>query len=459
MALNPPPHDLPVNVGKTAVGKPEKPSVVGSVDPHRPGSGLRFVVGVLWTTFSVTVLLPTVLALMLVVGIGVVVAVAFSLGRSHDLEAGTFEVAHTAALLLLPGMLLTLSTARAYLRSTKRHEQAWALPFNAPFVSTGVLLGVAAVFLTQARWAGSPWVAPAVSATFVIASGYFVIGAGIVAAIVGAFRLAVGAHKWSTMTSYRAGLTTGALLVFLAPTAWSAWQSPKSTLPPPASLPFPSSSSIGVRETMVALYEGRNIAPTGRPAGLPATQLADLTPSNAVGLESKAADQTKWEECFAVFRAEEDSLRASIRARYRLTDDDVHDLVRDSLVSVCVAYANGAPYDRLGAVFQASVNNRANTTSRRRRYLRCAVELGDDLKCERPQPDLQVRIDQQLALLQAVLCKEDGLKQRVFYLRIHEGLDYRAIGAECGIPEIMAKDIYNNLVKKMRKRAEEACGP
>lgn len=441
------------------MGKPEKPGIFSTVDPHRPGSGLRIVVGLLWTVFSITVLLPTAFALMLVVGIGVVVAMAFALGRSHDLEAGTFEAAHTAALVLLPGMVLSLFAARAYLRSTNRQEQTWALPFNAPVVSTGVLLGVVTVVLTRARWAGSPWVAPAVSTTFVIASGYFVLATGVVAAVVGAFRLAVGAHNWSTGTSYRAGLTTGALLVFLAPTAWSAWESPKSALRSTVSAPLPSSNSTGVRKVMLALYEGRSITPTAQPTDVPVPQLVALTPSIGGGVESNAEDQSKLDECFRVFHSEEDSLRASIKARYRLSDDDARDLVRDTLVSVCIAYASGAGYDRLGAVFQTSVNNRANTSSHRRRYLRCAVEPGDELKCDRPQPDLQARITQQVALLQALLCKEDGLKQRVFYLRIYEGLDYREIGVECRISEVMAKDIFNNLVKKMRKCVADACGP
>jgi len=425
-----------------------------SATTQAPNRGLRLVVALLLATLSVFVVIPTVLGLFIVVAIGVVVGVAFVLGHTGDLQANAFEPAHTAAIVGLVSTLLALYAVRTYARATRRVAETWAHLAVAPPVTVGLFLGLGTVLLTRARWGGSAWVAPALSTSFVLASAYFVLGLCIFGAVMGTGRLILALYRWSTATAYRAGLATGLLIAALVPTVVSLRSNQQSMASQVAPATLAPSAVDGVRGALVAVHKAAsaNDAPSSVPPQF-AVATTGLTP------EAQPPDEERWRQCAEVFAAEEARLRQFIATHYRLSADDAHDVVRDAMVSVCVAYVAGTPYERLGAVFQTSAEREAKDDFKRRRHLRCAIEPGEDLKCERASHDLDLLVGQQRALVDRAMCAEPRSRQDVFYLRVHEGLDFRAIGERTKMTETEARDTFANLAKKLKKTLAEKCGP
>jgi DNA-directed RNA polymerase specialized sigma24 family protein len=157
--------------------------------------------------------------------------------------------------------------------------------------------------------------------------------------------------------------------------------------------------------------------------------------------------------CMQQLMAESAQVQRSVGAKYRLTEDDAHDIVRDALVRVCVGHS-GKRYTRLGAVLQIAAERRAITWAWRRRR---QCELDVSLPACSPGADELVRFPQEDALLDSALCEEDQATQTIIWLRVQEGLTFADVGARLGIPEDAARYKFNNALRRMRKRLADAC--
>ncbi|MBL8739508.1 MAG: hypothetical protein JNK04_00395, partial [Myxococcales bacterium] len=79
-------------------------------------------------------------------------------------------------------------------------------------------------------------------------------------------------------------------------------------------------------------------------------------------------------ECLRALAPHETSVKSSIRGRYRLSEDDSRDLVRDAMLRVCLRNEYRA-VQRPGAALQVAAENAAKDGWRhRRRYSRCPLE-------------------------------------------------------------------------------------
>lgn len=435
-----------------------------------PHPAVRALLAFLVAGFCVLLVAPTAFAVLFVVGFGVVVAASHVLGRTGGLALGTFDQAHVAGLALVVLGASALYAIRAYVRSKGRASESWAMPFAVPLLTLGIVLAPLTVLLVRARSVESPWVAPAVAASFVVASAYFVLGLCALAAALGTFWFLRGLYRWSAATSERAWLAITALaavslpVLLLSAAQTSATASPASAAPQAWAAPAPRS----LRDVLVSFQASPSpyvppVAPSAYPSpppsALPLAKLPATASSATASPTAETGQDDKWRECAQVFAAQEQQICASIRSRFRLTPEDAQDVARDALLSVCASYAAGKPYAALGAVFQTAAENRAKTDYRRRRYLRCAVDPGDDLRCDRAQPDLVVLVEQQRAIVDRLVCLEPRSTQEVFYLRFVEGHDFRTIGENLGLSEATARDTFSNLAKKLRKQVTERCGP
>jgi len=436
---------------------------MGDPSPSRPHPAVRALLAVLVAAFSVLFVAPTAIAVLFVVGFGVVATAAHVLSRAGGLALDTFEQAHVAGLVLVVLGASALYAIRAYARSKGRASESWAIPFAVPLLTLGVVLAPLTVLLVRARSVESPWVAPAVAACFVVASAYFVLGLCALGAAMGTVWFVRGLYRWSAVTSERAWLAIVVLAVVSSPVLLLSAPSPVAASPQPLAPPAPRT----LREVLLSFQAlpSASVPPAAHSAStsppsvdLPSATLPSTAPAAAPLAAPESGYEDKWQECAQVFGAQEQQIRASIQVRFRLSADDAHDVARDALLSVCASYAAGTPYASLGAVFQTAAENRAKTDYRRGRYLRCAVEPGDELRCDRAQPDLVVLVEQRRAIVEKLLCDEPKSTQAVFYLRIVKGRDFRTIGQDLGLSEATARDTFSNLTKKLRKRLWERCG-
>lgn len=154
---------------------------------------------------------------------------------------------------------------------------------------------------------------------------------------------------------------------------------------------------------------------------------------------------------------DEPMVRRSIQRRYRLSEDDAHDLVRDALISVCSRHAAEAyTGSGVGAALTIAAENRARDDwRRRRRYGRCPLD--EQIPSCLVSGDNLARFNQEQLVAEAALCKEDSASQRIIRERVIEGTDFRTIGAALGLTEAEARTRFHNALRRVQKRVRDAC--
>lgn len=172
--------------------------------------------------------------------------------------------------------------------------------------------------------------------------------------------------------------------------------------------------------------------------------------------QAAEGEQDAFARCVSeLMTGDEQAVRERLVRNYRLSTDDAHDLVRDALMRVCIRHAE-RPYASLAAALETAASNRAKDGWRhRRRYLKCPFD--DRLPSCTPSVDDSVRFAQEERALEAALCQEDRVSERVVRLRIVEGMDFAAIGREHEMTADQARAYFHNAMRRIRRRFAAAC--
>lgn len=166
-------------------------------------------------------------------------------------------------------------------------------------------------------------------------------------------------------------------------------------------------------------------------------------------------EETAFPDCLLALAPHETTVKLSIRGRYRLSEADTQDLVRDAMLRVCLRNEYTA-VRRPGAALQIAADNAAKDDWRRtRRYSRCPVD--DALPACPAASEPFVRFEQELELVEAALCKEDRATERIIRLRVQEDLDFSAIGGQLGLSADDARTRFHNGIRRVKKRVSEQC--
>lgn len=171
-------------------------------------------------------------------------------------------------------------------------------------------------------------------------------------------------------------------------------------------------------------------------------------------LGAQATDD-KFSECLSKLVPHEAAVKTSIHRQYRLSESDSYDLVRDAMMRVCMR-DQVTPIRRHETALRTAAQNAAKDGWRHnRRYPRCAVD--DALPACPAASEPLARFEQELQLVEAALCKEDGATQRIIRLRVQEDLDFATIGQQLGISADKARERFHNGIKRVARRVREQC--
>lgn len=160
--------------------------------------------------------------------------------------------------------------------------------------------------------------------------------------------------------------------------------------------------------------------------------------------------------CLSTLQREQQAqVERSLRFEYRLPWHDAQDVARDVMIRVCIVHAD-QPYRNLGAVYLTAARNQARRgATHRRRFPVCPVE--DELPaCSRTAED-HLRLEQEARLVEAALCKEDMVTQRIVRLRLSDGTAFDELGREHGLDADQTRTRYHNGLRRVQKRIAQAC--
>lgn len=170
---------------------------------------------------------------------------------------------------------------------------------------------------------------------------------------------------------------------------------------------------------------------------------------------AEAEDQRALYSCFQTLAPTEPTVRASVQRKFRLSQDDAVDVVRDALLDVCIRHAQ-SPYPNLVGALQVASNNGATDRWRHgRRHPRC--QLDDATPSCGQSADEAVRIRQEHRIVEASLCKENAQTQQIIRMHVHEGMKFERIARVLLITEAQARSRFNHAVERARKHVQKTC--
>jgi DNA-directed RNA polymerase specialized sigma24 family protein len=274
-------------------------------------------------------------------------------------------------------------------------------------------------------------------------------------ALAGLTRLSRSLFRSATLSRYRAGVATGLLATLLIAFGPSGARSGAETADSPVLGRWASVAASAAAQGSVVEAERRILVEADHFID-PAVPVVTAAAA-PVELSAGPLDEAAFSLCLQqITQANEEPIaRAMLEHRYRLSPDDAFDLVRDTVIDVCLAHAR-APLASPGAVLHRSVRNNANTDWKRRKRVRCGIS--DELPSCTPAPDENVRFAGEQARIEKALCAEDDVHRAAIYLRLHDGLEFAAIGGALKISEADARSKFNNALRRVQKRVRDACG-
>jgi DNA-directed RNA polymerase specialized sigma24 family protein len=150
------------------------------------------------------------------------------------------------------------------------------------------------------------------------------------------------------------------------------------------------------------------------------------------------------------------SVQGTLVRDFRLSLHDAVDIARDAMLRVCVGHAERG-YRNLGAAFLTAARNQARRDAvHRRRFPICPVD--DQLPACSASADDRVRVEQESLLVEAALCKEDLVTQRIVRLRTTADASFQDLGRDHGLDADQARARYHNGLRRVQRRVAEACG-
>lgn len=417
--------------------------------PEKPTTLMRIVVAAFVAVFAWSIAGPVIFVVALLFTLGLLCGAAVALHHVGTLEIDTvFRIAHWSAVVPL---VLFFVAAYAHRYIKRDAKGTGALAFRWPLLVACVVLPFLTLAVLVPAWDGT--VMSPLAGAIILADLYFFSIAAFVGMAYLAFLAARTIYRWATVSRYRAGVVTGALGV------------PIVVL---FALGYPNAAATHDRQTRLTVAE--RVAPARDPDALEAErkffQLLDreLEPTHlaastmvAAPLPTTQPTQPDDDVVSACLRelAQSDlpDVKRNVQNKFRLSDDDAHDIVYEALLNVCERHVQ-SKYARLGAVLQTAAERRA-IDWRRRRYSRCAIESPP--ACT-PFVDEVTRAEQLDRILDDVLCNEDPVTQRVVDLHVREEKTLVAISAELGLGPDGARTRWNNYISRARIRLAKDCG-
>lgn len=374
-----------------------------------------------------------------------------------------FSIAHWSA---VAPLVLFFAIAYAHRFLKRDAKGTLALVLRWPVLITCLLLPFVAVVVLWLAW-NTTWVwVSAVAGAVVLANLYFFSLAALVGMAYLVIIAARAAYRWSASGRYRAGVVTGVLVTTIAVLyAVRSWIAPRA--PDENSLwkvwagHVDSAEDPGAIEAERRLFRRLDDALELRsaPAGTTSTSSpssSSVTPfaagSSAPPPSSPDADLVN--ACLQELAiVQVPMVQRNVQNKFRLSDDDAHDIVYEALLNVCEAHVVKR-YDKLGAVLQTSAERRA-IDWRRRRYLRCA--LPDEPTCTPGASEFD-RAEQVDRILDVVQCDEDPSTLKVIDQHVREGKDFATIESSLGLKPNEARWRWNNFINRARARIAKDCG-
>ncbi len=388
-----------------------------------------------------------------------VFAAAIALDHTGGLDPRVFGSAHFGVLLLIAVVGFAFAWRKFHRPSAGGTDQVVAFLAKSPWLVVFLVMSTSTVTVVRLTW-GTRWLPSEIPAGLLLNDLYLLICGGLFLAVSVLVRLSRTLYQSATASRYRAGVATGVLVSLIAAFGPSGLRSGAETADAPvverwASVARQTTLSApsvleGERLLLVAADQIVDPPPSPTPAATPAPAQAPVQAT------SPFLDDQAFSQCLMELGAHDERMVVDYVQRiFRIPREDALDLVRDTLVDVCVAHAR-KPYLRLGAVLMTAAQNSARSDWKRRSRFRCGI-TEEPASCT-PAPDENVRFASEQQVLQRALCDEDEQHRAVIYLRLHEGLEFAPIGRELGIPEDHARAKYNNAIRRLKSRIQEACG-
>lgn len=425
-----------------------------STSTDKPTTLMRLVLAVVTAATTLFTAGPVILILGALLACGLFAGAALSLAHTGALDPGTFASAHRDGLAGLVAFFVLAVGHRAIRRDARGLLGAVG---RRPVITAALALPVLSLMVVGAGWNRGGL--PELSGAFVIDGLYFFSVGAVMLMAASAALVARGLYRWAAAGRYRAGLVTGAQATVLASLILVADFTTRLLAPSPA--PTPSAENpalIGWQSDVTAAAQATSAIEAERRLLIGVAALLEpglrQRPAPAVAAPAPT-DDDEIRACIEALVGDIAQVRRSVGARFRLSDDDAHDIVQDALLNVCNAHARKR-YTRLGAVLQTAAERRALSWIRRRPH---QCEIGTGWPVCAPDADDLVRFRQEDGILDGVICEEDDLTQRIIWLRVQDELSFAQVGIHFGLTADEARFKFNNALRRMRKRLAALCDP
>ncbi len=427
--------------------------------PDPPSLAVRVALGFVIAIAAFDMALPlAILASVILIG-GLFVSAAVALAHTGALEHDAFHAAHWSG----PSVLLSALVA-AYVYRAARPATSGVLRLLArsPLVTASLALPPLTLLCVVLAWGSTGY---ALLAGASVLTTFFFFGiAGTLVALYLVVRTAHRTYRWGATSPYRAGIVTGVLLIPVAlllalrlgglaahaSASTAAAPTRLETLAHPrhvalAASPTPSTDIFESERLAFLLADG--VIEHG-------ASVFDPPPTFGTLVQPPTEEDRLVVECIErLAKSDVRQVERTITKRFQLSEGDVHDIVYEALLNVCLAHAR-APYENPAAILQVAAARDADRW-RERRGRECAVE--EPPSCT-PSPDENVRFEQEKAVINDVICREDPETKKIIYMRVVEDKSFPEIGAVLDIPADKAREKWNNFVRRARAALVKKCG-
>ena len=357
----------------------------------KPTSIMSALVAVLLAGLLVLGVVPVAFLIAAIVLVVLIGCAGYALHQVGGLDPAVFAVADVTAFGLLAVTIAAAFAGRLIHRSpTSTLGKALWLVCRMPFIAISLALVPLTLIALKLAWEER-----SETAAVIVLSDLHFFGIGaVVLGVVALVYVTMAVYRWSTLTQTRAAVATGVMLVLLMPLVLvNAVGRTLSAPQSPVAAPYWShaASPLEAEREMLVDFDD---AIEGRTSPQTAATIVGPAPTNTVTPLSKALV----DECFEkLSRDEEKRVQATLRREnWKLSADDVADLVRDAMIKVCIAQGETRA-DNLGALLTTAARHQATDYWRK---LRTACAADDKVPaCPRSWVDDEERVVSKIHVL------------------------------------------------------------
>lgn len=432
----------------------------------RPVTGLaRFGFDLVWGFFLYAVGMPALVVAWLAAGALLATGAGLVLFTAGSMDPEVFRTSASTAVILDAVLLLGIGLAGRTRAAAGDEAVGGYARHPALWTSLGLLalLGASAGLLASS--AESALADRAATIITLCNLGFFALlcAAGTTGLL---FWLAGGVRRWALATPYRAGMMTTLLLlsavgarVALAE-RWHA--APLAELRADVDLQALWEARGALDFTQRALCVAANEAIEGGVAATSAPECATLlaggsgTSQGAPPVGSDGGEDSCFDELQPVTAQVREQLEAA-----RVPTEIAEDAVSEALVVTCSKTPR--PANLRGYFYRVARNYGLRELRTGRRHVDCQVleRLEDEAyagRCVASSSDEEQDAEAAAALWKTVRCNVGETTEQVIKARL-AGQRFRAIGAQLGISEAVARSKFHNAMTKLRTRREICNSP